>query len=129
MKSSYLLDTSVLIPYIKKEAKLRQHLPDEGTLYASVVAIGELYYGAERSMNVSKELAEVHKLEQTLSILNIDLIVARTYSQLRQRQNKKGRVLPVNDLWIAATAICYGLTLVTRDEHFTWIDTLSHEQW
>ena len=130
MKSSnYLLDTSVLIPYMKKEAKLLQHLPTSGTLYASVITFGELYYGAERSMNVAKELAAVHKFEKTLRILDVDLTVASTYSRIRQEQNKKGLMLPVNDLWIAATALRYGLTLVSRDKHFSWIDKLSLEQW
>ena len=38
-------------------------------------------------------------------------------------------MLPSNDLWIVATAIQHGLTLVARDQHFTWIDKLSLEQW
>jgi len=29
--------------------------------------------------------------------------------------------MPDNDLWIAATAIQYGVTLAARDAHFTWI--------
>ena len=38
-------------------------------------------------------------------------------------------MLPDNDLWIAATAIQYGLTLAARDHHFTWIAGLMLEQW
>ncbi len=38
-------------------------------------------------------------------------------------------MLPDNDLWIAATAMQYGLTLVARDQHFTWIAGLTLEQW
>ena len=38
-------------------------------------------------------------------------------------------MLPDNDLWIAATAIQYGLTLAARDNHFTWIAELTLEEW
>ena len=95
----------------------------------STVAIGELYYGAERSINVAKGLADVHELEQLFSILTVDLMIARTYGRLRNEQNKKGHSLPANDLWIAATAFRHGLTLVTRDQHFASIEKLSLEQW
>ena len=37
--------------------------------------------------------------------------------------------MPDNDLWIAATAIQYEITLVARDAHFTWITDLNCEQW
>jgi tRNA(fMet)-specific endonuclease VapC len=37
--------------------------------------------------------------------------------------------MPDNDLWIAATAIQYDITLAARDGHFDWIDGLKVEQW
>jgi tRNA(fMet)-specific endonuclease VapC len=37
--------------------------------------------------------------------------------------------MPDNDLWIAATAIQYSITLAARDSHFYWIDELRVEQW
>lgn len=130
MKSNgYLLDTSILVSYIQEDPEVLRHISIAEGLYMSTVAIGELYYGAERSINVAKGLADVHKLEQLFSILAVDLMIARTYGRLRHDQNKKRRSLPANDLWIAATALRHGLTLVAKDNHFTWIDTLSLEQW
>jgi tRNA(fMet)-specific endonuclease VapC len=51
------------------------------------------------------------------------------YGYIKHEQRMKGQMLPDNDLWIAATAIHYGLTLAARDHHFTWIADLSLEQW
>ena len=130
MKSNgYLLDTNVLVSYIQDDPEVLRHISIAEGLYMSTVAIGELYYGAERSINVAKGLADVHELEQLFSILTVDLMIARTYGRLRNEQNKKGRSLPANDLWIAATALRHGLTLITRDQHFTSIEKLSLEQW
>ena len=33
----------------------------------------------------------------------------------------KGTPVPANDVWIAASAMQHGLTLVTRDSHYTSI--------
>jgi tRNA(fMet)-specific endonuclease VapC len=37
--------------------------------------------------------------------------------------------MPDNDLWIAATAIQYDLTLAARDAHLNWVPGLRVEQW
>lgn len=41
----------------------------------------------------------------------------------------KGCPIPDNDIWIAATAMQYGLSLATRDKHFREIDGLSLVIW
>jgi predicted nucleic acid-binding protein len=37
--------------------------------------------------------------------------------------------MPKNDLWNAATAIQYDITLAARDGHLDWIDEMNVEQW
>ena len=51
------------------------------------------------------------------------------YGVIKQALREKGRPIPENDIWIAAIAQQYGLTLVTRDDHFTAIDGLTLEKW
>lgn len=41
----------------------------------------------------------------------------------------KGRPLPENDVWIAALAMQYALTLVTRDAHFQEVENLQTVAW
>ena len=41
----------------------------------------------------------------------------------------KGRPIPENDIWIAAIALQYDLTLITRDTHFGEVDNLKVESW
>ena len=38
-----------------------------------------------------------------------------------------GKPIPENDIWIAATAMQYNLTLITRDSHFNYVSGLSFE--
>jgi predicted nucleic acid-binding protein len=58
-----------------------------------------------------------------------NLEVAREYGRLRQRLQAKGRPLPENDIWIAATATYHQLVLVTRDRHSHDVDELIVAEW
>jgi tRNA(fMet)-specific endonuclease VapC len=129
MSSSYLLDSSVLILSLRYDAEILQKLTGPAALYVSAVALGELYDGAEHSSFREKSLTDVDKLAQTLTVLRIDEVTAKIYGYIKNEQRMKGQMLPDNDLWIAATAIQYRLTLAARDHHFTWVAGLTHEQW
>ena len=128
-KSSYLLDTNILIFLIRKDIHIARRMLQETQLYTSVIVLGELLYGAERSINVEKGLSDVEKVQQTLTILIVDGTTASIYGRIKRQQLIKGQMLPENDLWIAATALQYDLTLVTRDHHFDWVTGLTLEQW
>jgi tRNA(fMet)-specific endonuclease VapC len=131
MSTSYLLDTSMLVLLLKQDTKISKKLAEvgEATFYVSTIALGELYYGAEHSINIEKSRADVDTLTRTMTILTADNATARKYGLLKHEQRARGWMLPDNDLWIAATAFQYGLTLIARDHHFTWIADLILEQW
>ena len=129
--SNYLLDSSILVLLLKQDAMISQKLAEVGraTFYVSTVALGELYYGAEHSIYAEKSRADVDALTRTMTVLVVDTATAQKYGLLKHEQRTRGLMLPDNDLWIAATAFQYGLTLVARDRHFTWISELPLEQW
>ncbi len=129
MRIGYLLDTSVLVFLIKEDHTVHDRIPDSAKLYTSIIALGELYHGAEHSMDVARGLADVNKLAQTLTVLVADDKTAQIYGRIKHEQRVKGQMLPDNDLWIASSAIQNELTLVTRDHHFTWLTGLTLEQW
>ena len=47
-------------------------------------------------------------------------VYARLFSQLR----RSGSQIPTNDLWIASLAVQHGLTVFSRDKHFTRLPQL-----
>jgi len=47
------------------------------------------------------------------------------YADLKLTQQRRGLALDENDLWIAATALSIGATLVSRDADFSRIEGLS----
>ena len=61
-----------------------------------------------------------HAYEATLSayrprLIPPDLRIAETYAQRAAQQRQAGTPRPIFDLWLAATAEAYDLTLVTRN--------------
>lgn len=119
---SYLIDTNVL-------SELRRRTPDPavarwfadrpaGTLYLSVLTLGELRKGVERLADPARRLALLDWLETDLPaffagrVLAVDAAVADRWGHLQARA---GRPLPAVDSLLAATALHHGLVLVTRN--------------
>ncbi|MEO1367025.1 MAG: PIN domain-containing protein [Acidobacteriota bacterium] len=42
---------------------------------------------------------------------------------------QRGRPIPENDMWIAASALQHNLALATRDSHFQTVEDLSVVRW
>jgi tRNA(fMet)-specific endonuclease VapC len=128
-KIDYLLDTSVLVEIIDRNAAVQSHLTIANDLYISAVVLGELLYGAQHSANPVKGVAEVEALSQTMGVLTVDGVTASIYGVIKHELRQQGQMIPENDIWISATARQYGLTLATRDMHFNRIANLLVEQW
>ncbi len=130
MITSYLYDTSVLIAILRRNPDIeqrRQAAP--GVPYVNAVALGELLKGAKHSSRVTEGLREVRLLISTMRVLPVDETTADIYSDISHDLATRGQMIPDNDIWIAATALQYGLTLASRDAHFTRIAGLAQEQW
>lgn len=62
-------------------------------------------------------------------MLSADEETANNYTLIKSGLLNKGKPIPENDIWIAAIARQYKLTLITRDKHFDEIDALSIDNW
>jgi len=58
-----------------------------------------------------------------------DAVTAQQYGRIKNDLRAKGRPIPENDIWIAAVAVQHGLTVVSRDDHFTEVTDLLCEVW
>lgn len=127
---AYLLDSSVLILSLRGDATIKARIASLSTGYVSSIVLGELYFGAYGSpTRKDAALKDVATIMTTITDLPLDALTAEIYGRIKQELKAKGFQMPDNDLWIAATAIQYDLTLAARDSHFDWIDGLKIEQW
>jgi predicted nucleic acid-binding protein len=92
------------------------------SLAISAISLGEVRYGLELLAPGSRRAA----LEQWIKhvtrehfrgrVLKVSKEVALTWGHLTAADQKRGRVLPIVDGLLLATAAVYGLTIVTRNE-------------
>lgn len=102
-----LIDTSVLVGAVAPAL-------DEPWVI-SVVSVGELQAGVLLAQDPTVRAQRLRRLAALVAeapILSIEHPVAARYGELRAATGRR----PANDLWIAATALSYDLTLVTGDE-------------
>lgn len=113
--STGLADTSVFI------ASETGRLIDEGSLpdalSVSTVTIGELRAGVLVAASTEARARRLATLTRALELspLPVDERVAEAWAELRVALRDSGQRMPVNDSWIAATALAHRLVLVTQD--------------
>jgi tRNA(fMet)-specific endonuclease VapC len=96
----------------------------------SVIAHGELLYGAERSQERERSLKAVSELASLLPVLSLPEEASTEYGRIRAELERRGAGIGNNDLWIAAHAKAAGLILVTNNEkEFRRIAGLRVENW
>lgn len=113
-----LADTSLLIALETGRALSDMPLPDQ--LAVSIITIGELRAGVLAATDLSVRDRRLITLStaSTLDPLPIDGEVAESWARLRIALRDAGRRMPVNDSWIAATAIAHGIPVVSQDDDY-----------
>lgn len=119
---SYLLDTNVLSELRRKrpDAQVVQWVESRpgSVLYLSVLSVGEIRRGMEALAASRRRVALLDWLEVDLPaffagrLLPVDLAVAERWGRLLAHAT---RPLSAVDSLLAATALRYGLTMVTRN--------------
>ena len=129
MSGRFLLDTNIVIALFQGDISVQEKLAKAEQVFVSSTVIGELYYGAYRSGRVTTNLTRIEEFVANNTVLVCDLVTSQFYGQIKNSLKRKGRPIPENDIWIAAIAQQYKLTLVSRDQHFREIDVLLVETW
>jgi predicted nucleic acid-binding protein len=116
--SAYLLDTSILIKFLRKTAgylDLLTSLANDGDLYISAVTRLEVVRGLQ-----DKEKEATYHLLNSFETIAVSDEIADIAGELIRTWRKQGVNLEDMDALIAATALCHGLALVTTNaRHFS----------
>jgi toxin FitB len=123
--SGFLLDTNCVSELVRVKPEPRvidwMEATDEGMLYLSVLTLGEIRKGlaglAQSKRRTHLETWLEVELQARFSgrILAIDAPVADRWGLLSARAKSTGSPLPIIDGLLAATALHYNLTVVTRN--------------
>ena len=134
--TSFLLDTNILLHYIRDDALWRRivaeyHLENGAFfLFISIVVEAKIRALAEENKWGGAKRRRMENFLSSLPILPIDNreleygTVVEKYVQVSEYCRQNGRVLSKNDLWIAAAVMATSAGLLTTDKDFSPLDPL-----
>ena len=129
MSGRYVVDTNIVIAFLNGDEEIAVSMEESDKMLLSVVVLGELLYGARRSTRYAENREKMMAFSERCYILEINGSVAEKYAGIRAALAEKGRPIPENDIWIAASCLSEDAILVSRDQHFEEIDALAYEVW
>ena len=122
-----LIDTNVLIRYFRGDEPMSDAIETADEVVVHPVVYAEFVAGLDSSTTRGRDLRK--KLEEFLDAPPVILTTVTTstalfYSKIYRHLKESGRMIPQNDIWIAASALENGYVLATHDEHFFSIPML-----
>ena len=127
-----MLDTNIVIYTIKNRpaqvrAAFKQH---DNQMCISAVTLGELIYGAERSSQPERNLADIEGMVARLEVVPFEAHASVHFGQLRAELYRAGKPIGPYDMMIAGHARALGLILVTNNmKEFERVSGLRIENW
>ena len=117
-----ILDTDILVNILRKKnsgEQWKDFLKDKSIAFTTITAF-ELFLGAEISKKYDQNMKAIKSLVQQFPVLPLSIksayIAATIYSDLQ----KKGQMIELNDIYIAAVTLEHGAELAT--------DNINHYQ-
>lgn len=122
-----VIDTNIYCDFAEGVSQTVDILATLGqSLYLPAIVMGELSYGfmkGNRRADNERQLEKIIKLLE-IQIVDITRSVASKYGLIYMSLVQKGRKIPLNDVWIAASCMEVGGTLLTRDRHFEYVEQI-----
>ena len=129
MNGDRLVDTNIVIALFNEETSVERKFDGARVVSVPSIVLGELYYGAFRSVRVGDNVQRIQDFQRASEVLFTDEQTGIVYGRVKAELRAAGTPLPDNDIWIAALARQHDLTLVTRDAHFDAVNALRTERW
>lgn len=131
----FLIDSSVLIQAERGQLDLASRVRERSgeEVFISAVSVSEILFGVHRAADPSvrnRRAAVAEALMAHFKVLGIDTAVARVHAQVKADLATRGTPVGPHDLWLAATCLLHGLTMVTANvREFRRVPGLPVESW
>ncbi|MCX7038162.1 MAG: PIN domain-containing protein [Spirochaetes bacterium] len=126
-----LFDTDTCVELLRGNKRILQRCDRyDGIVGISFMSIAELYYGAEKSKDPSRNIDTIDNLLLSLEIIQTDIPILRRIGLIKAHLQKQGVIVADADLLIAATTLERAERLITgNSRHFERIPGLVTEDW
>jgi len=120
------LDTNAYSGFMSGNQTVFEYIIEAEEIFISTVMIGELFaafQGGKKSAQNKEDLKSFLN-KDGIKIINVTIETAEIFGELKAELRNKGKMIPLNDIWIAAHTIETGSKLITFDSHFKEINGL-----
>ena len=124
-----ILDTNAVSAMADQDQKIAKVLGAPSSQYLPVPVLAEYRSGVINSRYRKSLETWLDQLEKSRLILNIDAVTAHHYAVLKNKLKTAGRMIPINDIWIAALALQHHLPILSEDRHFDGITGIKRIGW
>ncbi|MBI3392954.1 MAG: type II toxin-antitoxin system VapC family toxin [Nitrospirae bacterium] len=116
-----LLDTSAYAAFMRGHQGVKLAIQEADELFLNPVVLGELRAGFIRGRHRKKNEEELRTFLSSPRVKVIDMNeeTSERYAVILNSLWDLGKPIPTNDLWIASSAMQYGLRVLTTDAHYT----------
>lgn len=115
-----LADTSAYSAFLRGHSGAGTALREADEIRVTPVVLGELLAGYRRGNRRRDNEADLRRFlaSPRVGVVGIDEETAEAYAAIVTFLRTTGAMMPTNDLWIAASAMQHGLTVLTTDTDF-----------
>ena len=115
-----LLDTNAYSAFMAGDQTIFDYIVDSDAVYVSTVMLGELFVGFARGdkFSVNKQELKSFLSKDGIKVINVTMETSEIFGEIKASLRQSGKMIPLNDIWIAAHAVETGSKLVTYDSHF-----------
>jgi tRNA(fMet)-specific endonuclease VapC len=121
-----LPDTIVIIDLLAGDRSFEEELSSADRILVTPTIVAEYLAGIRTGKRdaLRRQAFEDFLEDPAVVFLPHDRETASRYASLHQYLRRAGTPLPINDIWIAASALQHSALLLTRDRHFEAIPLL-----
>jgi len=115
-----LVDTSAYSAFMRGHGEIKVALQEADEIFVNSIVLGELRAGFIKGRRRRKNDDELNTFlaSPRVKLLDVTEETAERYAVILNSLWQAGTPIPTNDIWIAASAMEYGLELLTTDEHY-----------
>lgn len=121
-----MLDTNAYTAFKLGSAEALEIIQLAPSLAINITVLGELLAGFAVGSREAQNRAELQQFlaSPRVQLRLVDEYTSQFYARVYQGLKHKGKPIPTNDMWIAASALQHGDVLFSADKHFQYVEGL-----
>jgi predicted nucleic acid-binding protein len=120
----FIADTSAIIGVLRRDRAVEREI--SGKNFAiTFITLAELSLGVLKAARPEAAWARIRDVIGNCQMFHVSTVTPAIYARIYFDLERRGAMIPINDIWIASLAIEARLPILARDEHFSRIAGLS----